>query len=502
MKNRKKRLLLALLACVSLVFGVAYAADFFPFSGGLSTGTGGLKTLTSIEDKDAGLVILNADATYGNAFFPFGLDEAGGCGTELAPTCIESGDAGEWWELSDIYGMNHYAWGTLPEFKLNDTDGAGTALGDKHAGSLKGNFTTTTEDAEVSDVYLSAYPAAVAGTETNVGFFDGSANLWIWYGALTPSAADTYALGSATAEWSDLFLGDGAVIYGQVDSSNTLTSAATGWTAALLFTGTAGFATGADPADAGAIRLSNAEYVYAEADPADTDISVIGVDSSEVVQIAASGSSGVTITPDTTITGDLTVTGADITLAAAGVKLTGSNGSLTILGLGDGEDEDVKIDLNTTANQITVSSPASSATAVSLSALNLVTTGTILGAVNIVTTTDGSESPAAGVMYGTMFIADHATATSDTTYTLPAAAAGMAACFYDNGAGTGGITIEIDGSDVIILDGTALTAGNTIDSPGVAGDGANGDFICIMAIDATNWVTLGRSGTWVDGGAT
>jgi hypothetical protein len=28
-----------------------------------------------------------------------------------------------------------------------------------------------------------------------------------------------------------------------------------------------------------------------------------------------------------------------------------------------------------------------------------------------------------------------------------------------------------------------------------------GDFICLLAIDTTTWINLGRSGTWVDGGA-
>jgi hypothetical protein len=69
---------------------------------------------------------------------------------------------------------------------------------------------------------------------------------------------------------------------------------------ALTFT-TGYIAMGADPADAGAIRLPNAGYIYSEADAAGTDISVIGVDSSEVIQIGASGASAVKITPSTSI---------------------------------------------------------------------------------------------------------------------------------------------------------------------------------------------------------
>lgn len=85
---------------------------------------------------------------------------------------------------------------------------------------------------------------------------------------------------------------------------------------ALDLTSTGFIALGADPADTGSIRLPNAGYIYAEADAAGTDVSVIGVDSGEIVQIAASGASGVTITPATTITGVLT-TGTNIELGNA-----------------------------------------------------------------------------------------------------------------------------------------------------------------------------------------
>jgi acetyl-CoA acetyltransferase len=66
-------------------------------------------------------------------------------------------------------------------------------------------------------------------------------------------------------------------------------------------------------------------------------------------------------------------------------------------------------------------------------------------------------------------------------------------------------TIDIDGADKINLDGTALAAGNTIDSAGAAGN-----FIFLISVNDADgvaggtdgWRTLGRSGTHVDGGAT
>ena len=80
-------------------------------------------------------------------------------------------------------------------------------------------------------------------------------------------------------------------------------------------------------------------------------------------------------------------------------------------------------------------------------------------------------------------------------YTLPPAEAGLNICFYSRYAAI--VTVDMDdGSDTLILNGTALTAGNAIDSAGGAGD-----FICLLAIDSTYWLSLGRTGTWADGGA-
>lgn len=87
-------------------------------------------------------------------------------------------------------------------------------------------------------------------------------------------------------------------------------------------------AIGADPADAGAVRLSNATYIMSEAAPAGTDISVIGVDSGEIIQIGASGASGVTITPALTASGLITAN-AGITVATGqNLTLTGLSGLL------------------------------------------------------------------------------------------------------------------------------------------------------------------------------
>ena len=150
---------------------------------------------------------------------------------------------------------------------------------------------------------LGTAPAAGAGAAVAV---DADGILTTTITALLPDAAGGADLGSAAAEWGDVYLKDGAVIKGQADQSATLTSSASLWTA-NNFAVTGYIAIGSDPADAGAIRLPNAGYIYSEADAAGTDISVIGVDSSEVIQIGASGASGVTITPAITPSGGIKV---------------------------------------------------------------------------------------------------------------------------------------------------------------------------------------------------
>jgi len=77
-------------------------------------------------------------------------------------------------------------------------------------------------------------------------------------------------------------------------------------------------------------------------------------------------------------------------------------------------------------------------------------------------------------------------------FTLPGAEAGLVVTFYDIGGAV--ITVDpVDGTDTIYLNGTSVGAGDAIESPG-----AVGDHITLMAIDVTRWVTVNRSGVWVD----
>jgi hypothetical protein len=120
----------------------------------------------------------------------------------------------------------------------------------------------------------------------------------------------------------------------------------------------------------------------------------------------------------------------------------------------------------------------------------LAATGIISGATGITLDTDATITLTASDCKNRVRINDDANAID---YTLPSAVSGLAIVFYDIAGGV--ITVDANTGDVIYLNGTALDAGDSIDSPG-----AVGNFICLMAIDATRWITMGRSGVWIDGG--
>ena len=62
----------------------------------------------------------------------------------------------------------------------------------------------------------------------------------------TPDAANGGALGTAALEFSDIYLASGAVIYGEDDQTNSITSSATGWQFALNATALGVIHAGAD----------------------------------------------------------------------------------------------------------------------------------------------------------------------------------------------------------------------------------------------------------------
>jgi hypothetical protein len=166
-----------------------------------------------------------------------------------------------------------------------------------------------------------------------------------------------------------------------------------------------------------------------------------------------------------------------------------SAGVLTIGGTGSTNNEKLTLDFETTANTVAVSS-ASGVTAINLGTLNMVTTGTLQAGVTINSDANGmtgAEMAAVGVR-GTMFIA-----TGSGTWILPDAVGGESLCIVDSGTAHD-IIVDVENSNVITLAGTALTANLGVTN---ASGTSTGDFICFVATAADNWMTLGKSGTWL-----
>jgi hypothetical protein len=74
-----------------------------------------------------------------------------------------------------------------PGFPLYDNDAVGADLADELTCYVKGNLTTTTEDAEVGDFFIEC---VIAGTHTEVMRFDASAGEWIFNYPITASGID------------------------------------------------------------------------------------------------------------------------------------------------------------------------------------------------------------------------------------------------------------------------------------------------------------------------
>lgn len=117
--------------------------------------------------------------------------------------------------------------------------------------------------------------------------------------------------------------------------------------------------------------------------------------------------------------------------------------------------------------------------------------GTIRGGVSTESTTSTTHSLTAAE--GQWLFADEA---GTTTISLPALSAGASVCVY--AATDQQVIIDPNGSQVIVLNGSALTGGFKIASP-VAGGNA-GNYACLLS-NGTNWYVLGKAGTWTDGGA-
>lgn len=227
-------------------------------------------------------------------------------------------------------------------------------------------------------------------------------------GNILPEAANTRTIGSATAEWADLYLGDGAVINLGNDQDVTITHVA----------------------DSGLTLAANSE---------------------------------------------------DLTLAATANTWTVSSSTGVT---------DIKFQGAAAAN-----------------AMNLATTGTILGAVKVLNAgaTEGSGahtySPGAADIYGSMILITDSD--SVTTVNLPDYQAsadadhvkiGASVCVYNTVAKATIVDVAADDT-ITTTNGTTNAAGASVTGPATIGA-----FSCFMLVSASsdvgNWAQLGLNGAW------
>lgn len=297
----------------------------------------------------------------------------------------------------------------------------------------------------------------------------------------------------------------------------------------------------ADPADAGVIRLGNAETIAWEASPASTDLTLT-VDSSEIFQFSAAITSTGAITgvglnasdSDITNVGDIAVDSisADATnitlIAASGTvqvesvtftsgALTGvtnittsaaeingaitlandetiANGTDTQIALTSNGNEDIIFDMDTaTDNEVEVTT-STGVTRVDFTTLNLVTTGTLAGKVPVTAVSSLPHTVTAEQASGGFLIV---TAAGDVD--LPDvcdSATGAAVVVYVRDVSeTVSVAVGDTADDIFYKPVGLLGVNNEIDSPGAAGD-----WISLVCAEANVWHVVGYSGTWTDGG--
>jgi len=366
--------------------------------------------------------------------------------------------------------------------------------------------------------------------------------------AVIPNAANTLALGSAAAEWSDLFLGDGAIIYGQNDQSATLTSSASTWTASNFVSSGTTKTTGAlSPAVAGATTVGTLLLPYSSAyigNAATNNIQLTGVgtgsriatfpDVSGTVNVSptvgtadhmymstataglgkwstptypsASGTAGQILRSDATNNVYTTSTFADtyaigtllvasganvvtgLTAGATTEILVGGGAAVPVWTTGTGTGAPVRGSSPTITGATLITPAIGAATGTSLMA-----TGRVDGTTGMLISTAASATTVVIATHGHtsyfMNIGDNA---AHSIFTLPTAEAGLQYCFKNYTGITQVLTIQTSAAGQYIdLDGTNTATGGFIHSGGAAGDGA-----CVVGVDATHWVAYKNLGTW------
>ena len=329
----------------------------------------------------------------------------------------------------------------------------------------------------------------------------GTDNAGTWEGSLTLGIADgsPAAYLRANTGFEVKVEGDNVVITGQLQSDNVAITggSVTGITDVTVADGGTGRSTGTTAYALIATGTTATGAQQTLASGATTEVLVGGGASALPVWTTATGTGAPVRAGSPTFTGTvgaaaITATGAVTASEFVSSALDNTRGATipntadpttTNLALGKGW-------FNTTSNMVKWRNGDNTATLEVMTSgashtLNFATTGTLTGGIMIL---DNVASPTAAQTYGSLNIVNAA-----ITVTLPAAASGMSMCVLSTAAAA--VNVDVDGSDVIYLNGTALDAGDKVTSASAAGD-----FICLVSSGAVNWYTLGRSGTWTDGG--
>lgn len=222
---------------------------------------------------------------------------------------------------------------------------------------------------------------------------------------------------------------------------------------------------------------------------------LLGVDSIDATGVVDMDYGSADIT-DHTFTSDGGVTiidGATIGIGAAGVQITtDGDGAITLLGLGDGSDENLIINLDDVSNEIGISS-STGVDNINFGTIRLETTGDVTG--GVLTTSkaagytlgaDDAREPYGGIVY----------VTSAATITLPAIADGMSCSVITVGATA--VSVDTNTSDLMYLDGTALDDGDKATNTSTTGDA----IVCTY-YSADGWWCMSGSPDgdhWTDGG--
>jgi len=172
-------------------------------------------------------------------------------------------------------------------------------------------------------------------------------------------------------------------------------------------------------------------------------------------------------------------------VGSTGVLITSDNdGAITFLGASAGNDEDLSMNLDDTANEVVFSS-STGVTAIDFS--GFVLKGKINTVVdNSATTYNVSAAEASS---GTFFLNTNA---GTKTYVLPGAAAGQMVCIKNGQGNAQVLRFDTDGTDYIVMStGARTTAAG--DYYNLSADAKNQ--MCAVCFDATDWYITSEVGT-------